>query len=524
MTTKTELNVYPTGTLFSEDETFKNENGDKKHQLRHLYFSEWDGDVYQEQLDNIPNLENIEYVVLKLLKRYDIIIEKESNIFYYWIDGVFVRLTQSTLKEMIMNIIEGYNEDNPKKRIKFTQYLFGNIRLNLGKKVVSITQFDQIPYIINVRNCLINLKNNRAYEHYPFGEHYLSTTQFPITYDPKAICPNIDQFINDVFGKDRVKDILEMHGYIMSANVRFKKSFLLFGVTNTGKTTFIESLLLKFLGRINTVLMSIFELSKEFKMTNLRGKRLCYHDELPEGKKIVNSNNWKMICANEYLGGSRKYIQEPDQWINSTKMIFGTNFMPELPKNVGDEFFDRWGVILCDHVFEGEELDLNIRDKITTPEEFSGLLNKAIKGYQELIKRGKFRKDFVGDVRTIWTSYVNPVKQFVDRWIEYKTGGKILKDEFLAGVNSFRKDSGKLPISMSMCTQSNKILDDPIFIGRKNIGKRYYKDIVFKDDYVGKLTNAPATDKEMGILDEYFKKKEAKDTFGNVIPIVGDSK
>jgi len=50
--------------------------------------------------------------------------------------------------------------------------------------------------------------------------------------------------------------------------------------------------------------------------------------------------------------------------------------------------------------FEGEKQNPYLLDKLTTPNELSGLLNKALTGLKQLLRTGKFANDkIIDDIR-----------------------------------------------------------------------------------------------------------------------------
>lgn len=50
----------------------------------------------------------------------------------------------------------------------------------------------------------------------------------------------------------------------------------------------------------------------------------------------------------------------------------------------------RWIILLFDRVFQGEDKDTNLIEKLTTEEELSSLLNLAIIALKQLIKDNGF--------------------------------------------------------------------------------------------------------------------------------------
>ena len=65
-------------------------------------------------------------------------------------------------------------------------------------------------------------------------------------------------------------------------------------------------------------------------------------------------------------------------------------------------------------LFDGEEEDPNLIDKLTTEEELSGLLNLALKGLDKLIKEGGFKDIPIEKVKQQYEHKASIVKQFIE--------------------------------------------------------------------------------------------------------------
>jgi phage/plasmid-associated DNA primase len=61
-----------------------------------------------------------------------------------------------------------------------------------------------------------------------------------VDYDPKADCPTIRQFLADVLSPADRETVEMFLGYLLVPDHRFKKSLVLVGPKNTGKTTLLS--------------------------------------------------------------------------------------------------------------------------------------------------------------------------------------------------------------------------------------------------------------------------------------------
>ena len=356
--------------------------------------------------------------------------------------------------------------------------------------------------------------------HFKFDEQpYKSFIQIPITYDKEAQCPVINKFLIEVFGADRIAFVYEILSYMLYRSNKLQKAFIFFGEAASGKTSFIE-MLRQFLGRKNIQDISIQKINQRFQMGNIRNRLANIYDDLPI-KKLGYIANFKQIVTNTTLTSELKNVQDLVTWDNFCKQVYTTNTLPPVGDDTGDDFWRRVILIHCTNHFANGIKDINIVEKITSPEELSGLLNCAIFHFKHLFNRGYFvdRFDNIETVKGIWLINVNPMKLFLEeRCVITKDENDYEeKDFFRAQLNVFRKSKNAMPISMNLITR--KLKDLGVVSKQKGNGKRYYVGI--------KINTVELVD-EMDVLDNYFKEKEKSsktevlDTFGNIINFGGN--
>lgn len=72
-----------------------------------------------------------------------------------------------------------------------------------------------------------------------------------------------------------------------------------------------------------------------------------------------------------------------------TKLIFSCNVIPSTP-NKALAFYRRWIIIRFPNVIPEDQVDENLKDKLTTEKELSGVLSWALVGLKRLLKKHKF--------------------------------------------------------------------------------------------------------------------------------------
>ena len=90
------------------------------------------------------------------------------------------------------------------------------------------------------------------------------------------------------------------------------------------------------------------------------------------------TGNFKVMAAGDSVTGEHKFGQ-PFTFRNFAKMIFSGNLIPE-SEDKTDAFYRRWVIIHFDKRFADGKEDAELTQKLTTPEELSGLLNLALAG------------------------------------------------------------------------------------------------------------------------------------------------
>jgi putative DNA primase/helicase len=95
-----------------------------------------------------------------------------------------------------------------------------------------------------------------------------------------------------------------------------------------------------------------------------------------------------MLVSGDDMRAQRKH-GHPYTLRNFAKLIFSANEIPE-SNDQTYAYFKRWIILPFDRVFQGEDKDTNLIEKLTTEKELSGLLNLALIAFKQLIKNNGF--------------------------------------------------------------------------------------------------------------------------------------
>ena len=419
-----------------------------------------------------------------------VVVEETSEILIYK-NGVYVPFTTAQIKNWINAYLDEPLDSEVKDEeflnVKFTTTLLHQVKNRLHKDIIKLKEFENNPYRITLLNGWVDLKDGQFYEHTPFDLFpYKTRIQIPVYYEKETTCPAINKFLIEVFGADRVAFIYEILGYLLFRSIKLQKAFIFFGEAGSGKTSFIE-MLRAFLGAKNIQDISIQDINRRYQMGNIRNKLANIFDELPI-KKIGYIQNFKQIVTNKTLTSEIKFVQDLVTWNNFCKQIYTCNKLPKIGENTGDDFWRRIILIHCTNFFNNGIKDFDIGDKITTKEEFSGLLNCAIFHFKHLINRQHFldRFDNIDTVKGIWQINISPLKLFLDTNCTLNENEREEVTNFRRQVNAFRKERNALPISQNLISRKLKDLGIPLPI-KKGDQKRYYIGIKLTKTIIEKI-------------------------------------
>ncbi|MBA7687189.1 hypothetical protein ES703_95649 [subsurface metagenome] len=302
-------------------------------------------------------------------------------------------------------------------------------------------KFNTEKYIVNLENGLLDVKTRELLPHTPA---FLSTIRIPVTYDPQAKCPKIQEFLGAILRPEDVIVIVEFFGYILIPDYSIPVVLILLGEGSNGKTQ-LERLLGEFIGEQNYVSVSLQDLENNpFAVASLPGKLLNMQGDL-SSQWLSGLGMLKQLSGQDPITANRKY-RDPIKFFNVARLVFASNKPPQLPEDT----LAVWRRILpinLPNTFQGEKDIKNYIDTILTPRELSGLLNLALEGLQQLLSKGDF--SYQGDYSDRSRQYTiasDPARIFVAEWCDVGAEFKILKEELYKAYEGFC-DKNKVQLS-----------------------------------------------------------------------------
>jgi len=199
----------------------------------------------------------------------------------------------------------------------------------------TLDDFDSHRTLLNTPNCVVDLATG---ETMPHSADLLLMKQTSVEYEPTALCPNFQGFLDTIFAKDSKPDA-ELIGYLQRAggySVTGLNServfFLCYGRGANGKTTFTEAIT-RVMGDYSQRAASDSFIQKRADtipsdIADLKGARFVHAGELDAGAKLAESK------VKELTGGesvkARHLYGKWFEFMPECKLWLSTNYKPDI--------------------------------------------------------------------------------------------------------------------------------------------------------------------------------------------------
>lgn len=273
---------------------------------------------------------------------------------------------------------------------------------------------------INCRNGLVRID----FEHgeirgpFPHEPDAQMTYCLPVDYNPEAPTePVLDVFKQWVLPED-VESLIQIiaQGFLQAQfDKTFKKSYLLQGETNSGKSTYAMEFLGRFCGRQSGVVshVSLQDITENnFSLAELENKILNVFDDLSTSE-LTNYGRFKNITGATHHDIQVKHKSSYRGRIYCNH-VYTCNIPPKVPMIVAREpaFWGRFEFINFPYEFE---TNTKFCDEVFTDQFMSGALNLVIAAMLEIHKNDKLMVRHTPDeVRDRWMMSGDPLCQFLD--------------------------------------------------------------------------------------------------------------
>jgi len=159
----------------------------------------------------------------------------------------------------------------------------------------------------------------------------------------------------------------------------------------------------------------------------------CTAEKILLTKAQIKNTGALKIATGEDRGFAEKKFKDGFTFINYAKLSFSCNQLPKTPDETR-AFYKRAIYLNFDTIIPLEEQDDTLKEKLTTPEELSGILNWALEGLRRAQERHRLDEPTtIEERRTGYRRLSDPVASFAeDRLIEDVEAWEIKADVYRA--------------------------------------------------------------------------------------------
>lgn len=342
---------------------------------------------------------------------------------FMWKDGVYVLGAEAAIKEGVRKLLghlaTSHTMNEVLNYVRTTTYC-------------SEKDFDAAPYLLSVRNGVLDLRTKELKPHSP---EILTLVQLPVNYDKDADCPNIKRFLGEIVSPSDAPLLDEIAGYCLYRDYPVHKAFCLVGGGRNGKSTYLN-LLKALLGSPNVSTRTLQQLTdNRFAVGDLMGKLANIAPDLPTSA-VRHTGIFKAACGQDALTGERKF-GHAFSFDNYAKLLFSANRLPKVDDDTY-AFWSRWLFISFPRNFEEDgTMDSHLLARLTTEDEMSGFLNLALAAMDRVLKNGFSRSESVEAVREFFIMNSDSIKAFAEKELVYDVTAVVTKHEMYQAYVKF---------------------------------------------------------------------------------------
>lgn len=365
-----------------------------------------------------------------------------------------------------------------------------NIVSEILEKIKRRTEVDRedadiVPdYKRCVENGVLDVENHNDIKFIPHSKEYNFRNKYPMVYDTKAKCPTFIKFIEQTFYKEDIYMFQEWLGFHLPRKYSFKKATIFHGEKNTGKSVILNLLTLFVGGNVSGLSLQEISNGKPFDLMALKDKDANIHDDLSSSDmKCVGG--FKKAVGDGFIDGEQKF-GDKCRFRNTAKDTNACNKIPSPGEDIDDEaYYERILLFPIDNVVPREDMDRELLNKMTTPEELSGILNWAIEGYKRLVEQNYFTNEKnPEETKYFMVKNGEPLAEFTSDILKQDNGNTITKDEMYQIYCKWCMDH-KPKLSPESKDKIGKNLTKfaPFCSSESNGAKRYWLNVNITDTY-----------------------------------------
>ena len=272
--------------------------------------------------------------------------------------------------------------------------------------------WDADPYLLCVENGVIDLRTGELREGKPEDRMTIYT---PIVFDPTAVCPRWERFLDEVFEDDEalVDFVWRAVGYSLSGLTKEQILFILWGSGANGKSVFLKILRLVLGDYALDTPFTTFDVTARCGIPNdvaaLAGRRLVTASESNENVRL-NEARIKALTGGDAMT-ARFLHGEFFTFTPVCKILLATNHKPRVTDD-SYAFWRRVRLIPFTRQFRGEDADQNLADTLAA--EAPGILAWAVRGVLRWAEVGLEPPEAVTKATETYEAESDPLAGFIE--------------------------------------------------------------------------------------------------------------
>ncbi len=288
-----------------------------------------------------------------------------------------------------------------------------------GRIPIKPDEFDANPWLLNVRNGVIDLRTG---ELLPHRREYLMTRQCPVDYDPAAKSEEWAEFLRVTTDGDGEfsEFLMRTAGYAFTGSTREEKLFMVLGPTGSGKSTWLEALKTAAGDYSRTADFETFTLRRDAGIRNdiaaLAGRRLVLAIETEEGRRLaeglVKSLTGRDTISARFLYG--EYFEFRPQF----KLILAANDPPKV-RHQDEAIWRRIVRLPFEHTVPAARRDPGLKERLTTvPANLMAILAWIVEGCLRWQESGLIEPERVRTATMAYREDQDPLLEFIEECCE----------------------------------------------------------------------------------------------------------
>jgi putative DNA primase/helicase len=394
-------------------------------------------------------------IATTITRRHTIIRTNDNNIFEYS-EPTWKRITVETIRKYAQDY-DSYYYSTKGRRAEAADFALNTVH-SLDKVNWNSIKTTEIAFMDGVYD--IETKELRPHRANDFIDNVLPHNAPQIESHSKIWEKCLNQWMDGEYLEEKKASLQEFFGYILMSEARFKKSLIMYGPTDSGKSLILQMMIFM-VGAHNTCTLDINQMDNPRDLTAIYGKKLNAVSEIGANTKISDSGFKRLVSCEDSVQIRFNY-HDPMMYKPTCKHVLCGNVLP-IVEDYSGATMNRMLIISLPNRIAKQKQDPYIYTKLTA--EIDGIIAWAVDGARRLIKnKGVFTEcyeseaivqtyaesqnvafDFIDDCYDVTKNPVDmvPFEDMFGRYVRYMRKpmerASLVRCLFEMGIKSTRK-------------------------------------------------------------------------------------